>query len=390
MLEGGIDLSQDNAVFSFELNESLYFERGQEVAEILGISLDPEISIQPFNDYISIRGVIELTGEYQRAGINTERSEDDSLFDVDDYSTRRYMEQVVDTDRGEATFSHRFPVEISVPTYRVNDLNDVTVSVDYFDYEIPDQSQIRLKSIIAIQGINDSAVTPEEQQYDEVIEKQDKDVVSFEKNETFRFDIKKSEEDKTDSELVDNQQVESRKDNIEQEEVVKEQLDISPSSFVQSSEEEDIKEEKYEQAQSREEKYEQEEVVEQESSYSPSSFINFSEDKEIEHKKSRGEYVQQGEGVEEESYSSPRSSVKSSEGTDEAEKPSGEKIDYLSDMFREDEESYSKMKLCIVQDTDTIETIAQRYQVNPLHISKRNHLDDEVVSEGQLLFIPEK
>lgn len=365
MLKGGVNLSQDNAVFSFELNESLYFEQGQEVAEIRGISLDPEISIQPFNDYISIRGVIELKGEYQRAEAG-EKSEEETI-DLDDYSTRRYVEQVLDAERGGATgatFSHRFPVEISVPTYRVNDLNDVTVSVDYFDYEIPDQNQIRLKSIIAIQGINDVAEIPKEQEYDEVLGEED--VVSMEENDTFRFDIKKPEEDITgkEQEIID--------DN-EHEEVVTEKLDLTPLTFDESSADTNA------------------EQVEEKPSYSPSSFIKFTEDKESQQTQAREEKLIEEDVVEEveELKSAPKSSVKSSVDK-EAEQPSGEKIDYLSDMFRQDEERYSKMKVCIVQDTDTIDTISQKYRVNPLHISKQNHLEDEEISEGQLLFIPDK
>ena len=66
VLEGGTNLLSENSVFRFELNESLYFEKGQEVAEIMGISLEPEISIQEFSDYVSIRGVVELQGSYQK------------------------------------------------------------------------------------------------------------------------------------------------------------------------------------------------------------------------------------------------------------------------------------------------------------------------------------
>ncbi|ASN07348.1 stage VI sporulation protein D [Virgibacillus necropolis] len=324
-------------MFSFELNESLYFERGQGVAEILGISLEPEISIQPFNDYISIRGVIELNGEYQRVGEGETR--EDNFYDLDDYSTRRYVEQVVEAERGEASFSHRFPVEISVPTYRVNDMNDVTVSIDFFDYEIPDQNQLRLTSIIAIQGINDVVESTDEVEVEDRLEEEEgveeeivtpdvvaspEEVIFPEKENTFRFDIK--------------QQVE-----------------------------EDIKQEE-------QEEQDQQQQVERQQTYFREPYYPADE--------SEDEIV-----VEDEPNQSPTSSVKSSEDK-KVEQPSGEKIDYLSDMFRQDEENYSKVRLCIVQDNDTIDTIAQRYKINPLNIYKQNNLEDETISEGQLLYIP--
>ena len=59
-------------------------------------------------------------------------------------------------------------------------------------------------------------------------------------------------------------------------------------------------------------------------------------------------------------------------------------------MFRgEDEEAYAKMRICIVQDKDTIESIAERYQITALQLIKQNGLDDEFeIRTGQLLHIP--
>src|SRR5699024_7931786 len=153
--KGGSDLNSEESVFSFELNETLFFEKGQEVAEIRGISLDPNISIQSFNEYISIRGVVELQGEYERSvSVNDEElHSSSSLFDHD--QAYRYIERVVDVDHSISEFSHRFPVEISVPSYRVNNLDDVMVQITSFDYELPDESKLKLMSTIEIHGIND-------------------------------------------------------------------------------------------------------------------------------------------------------------------------------------------------------------------------------------------
>src|SRR5699024_3643686 len=93
-------------VFSFELNESLYFTHGYEVNEMVAIALDPEISIQSYNDYVSIRGVIELQGEYIKASSESEQM-------ANEQQTLRYVEKIEDSENNRATFSHRFPVEIS-------------------------------------------------------------------------------------------------------------------------------------------------------------------------------------------------------------------------------------------------------------------------------------
>lgn len=54
----------------------------------------------------------------------------------------------------------------------------------------------------------------------------------------------------------------------------------------------------------------------------------------------------------------------------------------------EGEESFRKLRLCIVQKEETIDTIAERYRLNPREIALYNRLTDGSVSEGQILYIP--
>ncbi|MFZ7945582.1 hypothetical protein [Neobacillus sp. 19] len=64
--KGGVALSQENqSCLRFSLEESLWFRKGQEVEELISISLDPDITIQENDQYVTIRGSLELTGEYK-------------------------------------------------------------------------------------------------------------------------------------------------------------------------------------------------------------------------------------------------------------------------------------------------------------------------------------
>ncbi|MCY8455011.1 peptigoglycan-binding protein LysM, partial [Bacillus spizizenii] len=49
-----------NHRLQFSVEESICFQKGQEVSELLSISLDPDIRVQEVNDYVSIRGSLEL------------------------------------------------------------------------------------------------------------------------------------------------------------------------------------------------------------------------------------------------------------------------------------------------------------------------------------------
>lgn len=53
-----------------------------------------------------------------------------------------------------------------------------------------------------------------------------------------------------------------------------------------------------------------------------------------------------------------------------------------------DETPFKTMRMCIVQKEETIETIAERYQLHPREIALYNRLGEADVSEGQILYIP--
>ena len=54
----------------------------------------------------------------------------------------------------------------------------------------------------------------------------------------------------------------------------------------------------------------------------------------------------------------------------------------------QDDRSFSKVRMCIVQRDDTLDLIANRYQMNPRDIAAHNRLSEPAVTEGQVLYIP--
>lgn len=57
-------------------------------------------------------------------------------------------------------------------------------------------------------------------------------------------------------------------------------------------------------------------------------------------------------------------------------------------LARGEEQPFRKLRLCIVQKEETIDTIAERYQLNPREIALYNRLSDSGLEEGQILYIP--
>ncbi|SEM66955.1 LysM peptidoglycan-binding domain-containing protein [Paenibacillus sp. OV219] len=74
----------------------------------------------------------------------------------------------------------------------------------------------------------------------------------------------------------------------------------------------------------------------------------------------------------------------------EARKSSGDDIEWKNLFFSRsgEDQSFRKLRICIVQREETLDVIAGRYQLQPREIALYNRLPDQSISEGQVLYIP--
>lgn len=153
-------MSQNNRL-QFSVEESIYFKSGQEVSELLSISLDPDILVQEVNDYVSIRGSLELTGEYN---INQE----ELLGELSSFPTYREADEVKVREDGTAELLHQFPVDITIPKNKISHLNDVFVFIDAFDYQLTENRLLTIQADLAIEGLLDEETpqAPVEEPYE--------------------------------------------------------------------------------------------------------------------------------------------------------------------------------------------------------------------------------
>jgi stage VI sporulation protein D len=141
-----------NHRLQFSVEESICFQKGQEVSELLSISLDPDIRVQEVNDYVSIRGSLELTGEY-----NIDQNKHTEEF----YTDKRFVEEVRKREDGSAELAHCFPVDITIPKNKVSHLQDVFVFIDAFDYQLTDSRILTIQADLAIEGLLDDTADKE-------------------------------------------------------------------------------------------------------------------------------------------------------------------------------------------------------------------------------------
>lgn len=353
----------------FSVEESIWFQKGQEVAELLSMSLDPEIIIQEHDQYISVRGGLILTGEY-----HAQQSDDEVRAINVQPPGVRVVQEVVTREDGVSQLKHKFPVDITIPKNRIQNLNDVYVMIETFDYELPQRGNLVLEAELSITGIYG-----DQEREQQPIE---------------------SVQDETDENLTE------------------EALEIQPSSSnVEELEQPSYKEEKeLEQLSYKEEEelvqplmrgniYENEVADEDEQDDNP--FIPFIVEAKRDTSISNDvldvdqeEDQEQEENVPVFTRQSPQLEFKSridepemnQEMTDKEEKGYGTRDENtlsLTKIFTKEEEAETtKVKICIVQKDETIELIAERYDVQPQALIRVNNLDREHLAEGQVLYIP--
>ncbi|WP_342491996.1 LysM peptidoglycan-binding domain-containing protein [Bacillus sp. FSL M7-0003] len=437
-------MSQNNRL-QFSVEESIYFKSGQEVSELLSISLDPDILVQEVNDYVSIRGSLELTGEYN---INQE----ELLGELSSFPTYREADEVKVREDGTAELLHQFPVDITIPKNKISHLNDVFVFIDAFDYQLTENRLLTIQADLAIEGLLDeeTAQAPVEEPYEfvhrpevdfgdmaydyqlqpeqeEQEELQDEEREHDENQPVFQHDtraeqeeqevqeVQEEEEEEIKIELV-NREVEEASDEPEeleepeepeqpeqpeqpnnQEEAVALGYRSIPEAQVQEPPffeppkllEEEEREEPFFEVEVRKDPEAAEEQEETVQSYP--AFESPADQVEPELEAHDDEY-QLGRLYEREAPKIYESAQEEEELEEDVRETSGsENSLYLTKLFaKQEEEDFSRMKICIVQQEDTVDRICERYQLNVQQLLRTNSLSiDAELEEGQILYIPE-
>ncbi|MFZ3588350.1 stage VI sporulation protein D [Bacillus sp. DJP31] len=337
---------ENQSSIRFSVEESIWFQKGQEVSELLSMSLDPEIIIQEHDQYISVRGGLVLTGEYHAGGMDDE----ERLSTLP--TGFRTVQDVTTREDGVSVLKHKFPVDITIPKNRIQNLNDVYVTIEMFDYELPQRGNLLLEADLSISGIY------EDQEHERP--------AANDLNNTNEEYVE--EEPETEEVIVP----------YNQEEVVEEEL-VQPlmrGSFY-------------------EEETEEAEAEQENDPFTP--FV-------VEAKRHTTDEFEEVELVQEEPYvftrQAPQFELKSridhaqttyKKAVHEEEKYGNRDENTLSltKIFAKDDEfETTRLKMCIVQKNESIEMIASKYGVQSQALIRVNHLDREHLAEGQIIYIP--
>ncbi|MGG3234547.1 stage VI sporulation protein D [Priestia flexa] len=388
-------MSQDNlSGLRFSVEESVWFQKGQEVSQLLSISLEPQVAIQEYDQYVSIRGALLLTGEYETL--------EEEAHSLREYTNEKHVESVLVREDGTAELSHAFPVDITIPKNRIQNMEDVYVSIDLFDYELPESDCLQLMADLSITGLygeQQSHVREEEKGWAEIEEPE----AEYEEELEASYRNTAVEEVEEEKEL----EVPYRNTSVEEEAKHEEELEASYRN-ASVEEEMDVKEvEKEAEVQNyfssvfRKEEPKETLVKYEEDVYEPFEVEVKKEEAEEEREDNVIELFQAREDASswgeeeteiahyEEKEQEENEIVVEFRKEEESASNRAENALYLTKLFSREEEKQATWRLCIVQSGDSLDTIAERYDTNVQSLLRVNDLEDEQeLEEGSILNIP--
>ncbi|CAH2461597.1 stage VI sporulation protein D [Bacillus cereus VD118] len=310
----------------FSLKESVWFQKGQEVEELLSISLDPDVEIEELDHEVIVRGQLDLTGEYVAR-------QDDSAYSLRELSPAKAIDYVETRADGVNELVHSFPLEISIPRNRVKVIEELYVSIEEFDYELKENGCLQLLADISITGLCD-----EERNEDE-------------EEETAYAELEADSAEEDESRPAPHEEVPAYKESDGWEDYAFEPFQL-----------EERKEQEIE-----EEELEEHELVEREEEQETTPQFELFGRKNFKKEKAKKQ-----EEPEEEAYSQR-----------------DENALYLTKLFtKEPEEEFTKLRMYFVQEGDTIEAVAERYETTVQSLYRVNQSEDIYLTTGQIIYIP--
>ena len=405
--KGGVALSYGNQSYlRFSLEESIWFQTGQEVAELVSISLDPSITIQESDQYVTIKGSLELSGEYNRDDHELEE-------ELDTFSNPKFVQSVEVRGEGVYLFSHHFPVEITIPKNRIENVFDIDVAVETFDYAFPERSCLKLSADLMITGLYGEQQHERLHEQDEIDEiEEDAEIDEMEEREgeppvfftPFEIEVRKEpvtepihndSDPKRDDPLAQFRDEEANSEDHLSEEEVNDELAYTDANRLETENtvedldpieiEVEVEPEKKAfpeiifSAQRNEEQQQPsvpvEEVMDETEEVTENDVIPEKEETE-----------ELNDELEENESSTP----KNKKGKEKGNKWKNKQSLTLSEFFaRKAEETHTKLTVVIVQNGDSLNSLSERYEVPVSQLQKVNQIElNQDISEGQVLYIP--
>jgi stage VI sporulation protein D len=382
--KGGFLVAQKPSGLRFDIYERVHLPEGAiGIHELDEVELIPEIQVTPAGDQALLQGHLTLNSTYGSAS-NAEIGE----------------------ARTTETLVYQIPVEITLPMSRVKNIENISVEIENFDVDLISARSLNVTGVLTLNGIETNAATVDD------LDGEDEVVFVHEASEARvpdSFDMTNeevlsentafivSEEEEVREEAQPDQPVEDIRPG-QQKEVL--EPDLIPASAVDTEsafeaaepvmaeldEEIEIADEDLVEAMAEVD----DEVIDistQTAKKEPK--IAFGSKASNDNKGSWTSWFREEDSGElptaSDSTDEDSAAVQSASSKAASSEAAGWKSFLLSNRT---EQQFRKVRLCIVQKDETIDTIAERYALKAKEIQLYNKLSDPVLTEGQIIYVP--
>ncbi|WP_054706855.1 stage VI sporulation protein D [Bacillus sp. JCM 19041] len=179
---------EQSSTLTFSIEDSVWLNKGQQIDEILGMSLTPEIYVNQDGEHVTIKGGLRFIGEYKVEHADQANqseqdldAEEESFSELSDF---RQSGEVHVTSEGTGEIEHLFPIDITIPMARIQHVDDIYVEIASFDYDLPEKGCIQLTADVCISGMKSEEASQEtierdeyEQEEEQVYEQEEEQVM---------------------------------------------------------------------------------------------------------------------------------------------------------------------------------------------------------------------
>lgn len=365
--KGGNILSHQTSGLRFDIYERVHLpENTIGIRELNGIELTPEISIIEQGEQAILKGHLVLFGTYT--------GDDD----------RKTEEQM----------THRIPVEITLPLNRIKNVDDIRVEIENFDVDVLSPKVLNVTGVLTLEGIETlSAAEPvwreEEVLFSHRVEEQEPAHTQAPHASALAMEPPSAANPPEAAMPEANTPAENAEAGVSAEAPA----DANASANAEPVTNEPQEEPAFEAEAVEENASEQAEILAEEPKPEKQEIkIAFA-----------GKPSQENEGkigvdsimAIAASGAPPRDQETEVEPAEAPQAEAGgtadgkDRLEWKKRFLQStSEESFRKVRMCIVQKEDTIETIAERYKKNAREIMLYNRINEEYLQEGQIVYIP--
>ncbi len=149
-------MALQDGLLSFQIKETIFLSSDKAgIGDLKELELVPDVEIIENPGEVSITGCLQLHGKYEPVRGTSEDDEGgaDTLLAAMKFTPFQFEQKNGSLYGSDLELAHRIPLNITIPSNRVSDIEDIYAIVDSFDYQLEAPNQLIIEAQLKIAGI---------------------------------------------------------------------------------------------------------------------------------------------------------------------------------------------------------------------------------------------